>query len=85
MKNFHNENTFYTDSNGREMIQRVLNYRPTFDYDVNKEPISSNYYPITSKITVKDEEAKLRVSVLNDRSQGGTSLDEGQIELMVRL
>ncbi|XP_066143719.1 lysosomal alpha-mannosidase-like [Euwallacea fornicatus] len=80
---FANEKTFYTDSNGREMIERIMNYRPTFEFDPAKQPIASNYFPVTSKITIKDKEQKLQVSVLNDRSQGGTSLDQGQIELMI--
>ena len=28
----HNNNTFYTDSNGLEMQKRILNYRPSFNY-----------------------------------------------------
>lgn len=48
-----------------------------------KEPISGNYYPITSKIVVVDQQQDLEVAVLTDRAQGGSSLDDGQIELMV--
>ncbi|ERL87070.1 hypothetical protein D910_04471 [Dendroctonus ponderosae] len=81
--NFNNERTFYTDSNGREMIQRVRNKRPTYSYDSSIEPVASNYYPVTSKLVIKDEDGELEVAVLNDRSQAGTSLGEGQIELMV--
>lgn len=82
--NFKNAETFYTDSNVREMIERKLNYRPTYTYNSSIEPIASNYYPVTSKISIRDEEQNLQVSVLNERSQGGSSLDEGQLELMVR-
>lgn len=80
---FKNDETFYTDSNGREMIKRKLNYRPTYTYDSSLEPVASNYYPVTAKISIKDERQNLQVSVLNERSQAGTSLDEGQLELMV--
>ncbi|KAL1490680.1 hypothetical protein ABEB36_013335 [Hypothenemus hampei] len=83
VNNFQNNATFWTDSNGREMIQRILNFRPTFTYDPTKEPIASNYYPVTSKISIIDPERNLQVSVLNDRSQGGSSLNEGQLELMI--
>lgn len=31
VRNFTNNKTFYTDSNGLEMQERILNYRPTWD------------------------------------------------------
>ncbi|XP_050460750.1 lysosomal alpha-mannosidase isoform X2 [Cataglyphis hispanica] len=80
--NLKTDNVFYTDSNGREMLKRLKNYRPTWDLDL-KEPISGNYYPVTSKIAIKDEEKQLKLSVLNDRAQGGSSLQDGEIELML--
>lgn len=64
------------------MIYRRRNYRPTYEY-TDEEPQSGNYYPITSNIVIKDEQREF--SVLNDRSQGGSSLSDGQIELMVIL
>lgn len=64
------------------MLKRTRNYRPTFDY-TNEEPIAGNYHPITSRIVLKDEEKGLEFAVLNDRAQGGTSLEDGQIEIMV--
>ncbi|XP_050429142.1 lysosomal alpha-mannosidase-like isoform X2 [Adelges cooleyi] len=73
--------TFYTDSNGREMLQRVLNYRSSFDLKQNAENISGNYYPITSRIMFTNGQTLF--AVLNDRAQGGSSLDVGEIELMV--
>lgn len=66
------------------MLKRLRNYRPTWDLDL-KEPISGNYYPVTSKIAIKDEEKQLKLSVLNDRAQGGSSLQDGEVELMVNL
>lgn len=51
--NLNNNNTFYTDSNGLEMQERVLNYRPTWNYS-SDEPIASNYYPINSAIVIND-------------------------------
>jgi lysosomal alpha-mannosidase len=80
---FFNKGVFYTDSNGREQIKRVLNTRSDYSYDVKDEPISSNYYPVTSRIVIKDDARNLEVAVLNDRAQGGTSLSDGVIELMV--
>ncbi|VVC31552.1 Hypothetical protein CINCED_3A003390 [Cinara cedri] len=78
---YQNNETFYTDSNGREMLKRVLNYRPSFTLKENVENVSGNYYPITSRISLTDDST--RFSVLNDRSQGGSSLQTGEIELMV--
>lgn len=63
------------------MLKRMLNYRPSFKLKENVENVSGNYYPITSRITIADE--LTRLSVLNDRSQGGSSLQNGEIELMV--
>jgi lysosomal alpha-mannosidase len=78
-----NKDIFYTDANGRQQIKRTLNKRSDYEYDATQEPISSNYYPVTSKIVVKDETAKTEVAVLNDRAQGGSVLKPGVIELMV--
>ncbi|XP_049791934.1 lysosomal alpha-mannosidase-like [Schistocerca nitens] len=77
-----NDETFYTDSNGREMLQRRVNYRPTWNYSV-EEPVSGNYYPITSKIVIRDDSKGLEMAILNDRAQGGSSLQNGEIEIMV--
>lgn len=73
---------FYTDSNGREMLERTRNFRPTWDIEIN-ETESSNYYPVTSRIVIKDQEKNLEFAVLTDRAQGGSSLRDGEVELMV--
>lgn len=80
---FNNDGQFYTDSNGRESMKRNLFLRPDYDYDASVEPIASNYYPVTSKITIEDKAKDLRITVLNDRSQGGSSFNNGELELMV--
>ncbi|KAL4512875.1 hypothetical protein ABPG72_017560 [Tetrahymena utriculariae] len=77
-----NNQTFYTDSNGLELQKRILNYRPTWNLSVN-EPSSGNYYPVNGMITIQDINSNKRISLVNDRSQGGTSLKEGQLELMI--
>lgn len=64
------------------MIKRRRNYRSDYNY-TNEEPVAGNYYPVTSRITLKDEEKDVQVSILNDRAQGGTSLKSGQMELML--
>ncbi|CAI8046007.1 Lysosomal alpha-mannosidase, partial [Geodia barretti] len=73
---------FYTDSNGRQMLERVRNYRPTWKYN-NTEPVTGNYYPVDSRIFIKDEDRGVQFTVMNDRAQGGSSLNDGQLELMV--
>lgn len=75
------DKAFYTDANGRQTLRRVLNERESFTYTVT-EPVAANYYPINSHIYVKDGAGK-QMTVLVDRSQGGASLHDGEIELMV--
>ena len=82
--NLQTDKTFYTDSNGREMLKRVRNYRPTWNLEL-MEPISGNYYPVTSKISLKDEKKQLKLNILVDRAQGGSSLEDGDVELMVNV
>lgn len=71
---------FYTDSNGREALKRVRNHRDTWDVQIN-EAVAGNYYPVTAKIAIEDDQARL--AVLTDRAQGGSSLIDGSVELMV--
>lgn len=65
------------------MVKRIKDFRPDYDYNARAEPVASNYYPVTSKISIRDETKDLEFAVLNDRSQGGSSLKNGQVELMV--
>jgi lysosomal alpha-mannosidase len=51
---------YYTDANGREVLERIRDYRPTWNYTVN-EPVSGNYYPIYSRILIKDQTRQLTV------------------------
>lgn len=75
-----NDGVFYTDSNGRETMKRVRNERDTWKIDLI-EKVAGNYYPINTKIAIEDNVN--RFSVLVDRAQGGGSLTDGAIELMV--
>lgn len=77
--NIKSNGEFYTDSNGRDMIWRKKNFR-TYAATI-QEPVAANYYPIISKIAIQDETD--RMAILVDRAQGGTSLNDGEIELMV--
>ena len=64
------------------MLKRIRNYRPTWNVSI-VEKESANYYPVTAKIAIEDD--KYRLAVLNDRAQGGSSLSDGTIELMVNI
>ncbi|XP_034669855.1 lysosomal alpha-mannosidase-like isoform X4 [Drosophila subobscura] len=75
------DGTFYTDSNGRETIKRERDKREDFTPDLENQPTSGNYYPVTSRIYLQDN--KKRMVLLNDRSQGGTSMNDGELELML--
>ncbi|XP_030535906.1 alpha-mannosidase [Rhodamnia argentea] len=72
--------TFYTDSNGRDFIKRVRDYRPDWHLIVT-DPVAANYYPINLGIFTTDNKTEL--SVLVDRATGGASIKDGQIELML--
>ncbi|XP_053860760.1 lysosomal alpha-mannosidase isoform X2 [Vidua macroura] len=71
---------FYTDSNGRQVLERRRDYRPTWNLS-QSEPVAGNYYPVNTRIFIKDE--KVQLTVLTDRSQGGSSIMDGSLELMV--
>lgn len=77
-----NNNVFYTDSNGRQTIKRIRNRRASWKYEQIR-PVVGNYYPVTARIFIEDKEKNIRFSVFNDRSQGGSSLADGEIELMI--
>lgn len=79
-KQLKNNGIFYADSNGREFIQRQKGKRATWDL-VEHQPIAGNYYPVNTAIYIHDEVSSL--TVLSDRTQGGSSLSNGSIELMV--
>jgi hypothetical protein len=72
---------FYTDSNGREFLQRKRNHRPSWNLTVY-EPVAGNYYPVNAAMYMEDASASF--AVLVDRSQGGGSVSEGQVEIMVQ-
>ena len=75
---YNNGKTFYTDSMGLEEQTRVLDFRPTWNYTIN-EPVSGNYYPVNSFIRIQDDTSKKSITLLNDRSQGGTVMRSGEL------
>lgn len=72
---------FETDTNGRETLTRKRDFRKDFDLTL-EEQVSGNYYPINTKIAIED--TTHRLAVLTDRAQGGSSIIDGTVELMVR-
>eukprot|EP00494_Astrolonche_serrata_P024275 UN24533 len=72
---------FSTDSNGREMITRKVDYRSSWKKFNQTEPVAGNYYPCTTGIGIADTANSL--NILTDASQGCASLQKGEIELMV--
>lgn len=75
---------FYTDANGRELVLRRLNARgPSYPELVISEPVAGNYYPVNNMIAIEDTSDDVAFTVLTDVSQGGSSLSDGEIELMV--
>ncbi|KAE9547719.1 hypothetical protein FO519_009071 [Halicephalobus sp. NKZ332] len=72
--------TFYTDANGRQMMKRIRNYAPDFEYE-NDEPVSGNYYPVTSSAFIED--SNIGMAVVTDRAQACGSLSDGQLEFLI--
>ena len=76
--------TFYTDSNGREIIKRVRNHRPTWPFN-QSEPVAGNYYPVNSRIFIRDEynsPGGSQLTICTDRTHGGSG-GMGGLELML--
>eukprot|EP00899_Mesostigma_viride_P025314 jgi/Mesvir1/5968/Mv00723-RA.2 len=77
----HNEDkSFWTDSNGRDMIKRVVNHRDTWELDVT-EPVAGNFYPVNSAAVLRDDTTQL--SVLVDRAIGVGSTEAGQLQFLL--
>ncbi|THG02797.1 hypothetical protein TEA_017027 [Camellia sinensis var. sinensis] len=74
------DKVFYTDSNGRDFLKRVRDYREDWSLTVH-QPVSGNYYPLSVGIFTKDKKSEF--SVLVDRATGGSSIEDGELELML--
>ena len=75
------QGAFFTDSNAREWQPRVRNARPDYNLTLT-EPIAMNYYPVNTAIRVAAG-AGATLTVLTDRTEGGASLADGEVELML--
>nr|XP_016455893.1 PREDICTED: alpha-mannosidase isoform X1 [Nicotiana tabacum] len=78
--NMATDKVFYTDSNGRDFLKRVRDYRADWDLQVT-QPVAGNYYPVNLGMYIADNRSEL--SVLVDRATGGASNNDGEIELML--
>lgn len=79
-------NSFWTDANGRQYLKRTVNSRESYNVsqeDFDAEFASSNYYPITSGISIDGQSPDEWMDVLTDRAQGASSLSPDEIEIMV--
>ena len=79
-----NDGHFFTDSNGREFQDRKRGDHNVFgpDQPNTDEPVSGNYYPVNAAIFIEDSVHSFGCVV--DRSQGGSSLTDGALELMIQ-
>jgi lysosomal alpha-mannosidase len=86
--NFHsdikNDGEFWTDSNGMEMQKRNLNHRPTWNLTTKEGGlnITANMFPVNSAVSIIDKQTNMQMTVMNDRSQAGSVIVDGRIELM---
>ncbi|CAH8681277.1 unnamed protein product [Schistosoma rodhaini] len=94
-----NPGEFFTDSSGRRLIKRIRNKRIDWNLPITfneTENVSGNYYPVINRIMLKNillskpnesqienNEIPIGLAIYTDRAQGGTSLKDGQIELML--
>jgi lysosomal alpha-mannosidase len=79
------EKYFTTDSNGRQLLKRKRDYRDSIPNYNLTERTAGNYFPINSRLILADESGELRrqLTLITDRSQGGSSLVDGCGELML--
>ena len=70
-----------TDSNGREMLSRKRDFRPTWNF-TNTERVAGNYYPINSAVAITDSK-EAQLTVLVDRACGAGSISDGELEVMI--
>lgn len=71
-----------SDSNGRDALLRRRNARQSFNYTVY-EPVAGNFVPVNLFTALSSPGKGLQLSVVTDRTQAGSSMADGSLELMV--
>ncbi|XP_038973744.1 alpha-mannosidase-like isoform X5 [Phoenix dactylifera] len=70
----------YKDKEHAEIEYTVRDYREDWNLEVT-QPIAGNYYPLNLGIYIADGKSEL--SVLVDHAVGGSSIEDGEIEIML--
>ncbi|CAH2236949.1 jg23397 [Pararge aegeria aegeria] len=79
--NISNNGVFFTDSNSRQMMKRSCWNESTSQQQ--KKHLPACFYPVSSRICLQSWNSSVDLCVLTDRVQGGTSYNEGEVELMI--
>ena len=78
----YNQPQIFTDSEGINMMQRIKDTRPHYQYEVT-EKVTSNFYPITSVVSLHEtDNEKNKISIYSDRAESAGFMDKGQIQLI---
>ena len=78
----YNQPQIFTDSQGINMMQRIKDTRPNYKYELT-EQVSSNFYPITSVVSLYEtENKKNKINIFSDRAQSAGVVNKGQIQLI---
>jgi alpha-mannosidase len=80
---FSTAGTWKSDSNCRDMITRVRNFRPSWNATI-VEPIAGNFAPVTCAIETTDNAQGMTLFIANDRAQSGGSIVDGSVELLIQ-
>lgn len=75
-------NQLWFDSNGLQMMKKILNQRQQFRIETN-QTVSSNFYPVTSAISGRDTKTTRQVTVMNDRTQSGSAGIENKNNIQI--
>lgn len=85
LDNFDSGDLLYVDANGLEMQEKTLNERREFSLNTSNL-IASNFYPITSAISIRDQNSQNRrhLTIMTERSHAASAgLRGSNIEIMV--
>ncbi|CAF2739012.1 unnamed protein product [Rotaria sp. Silwood2] len=81
-KDLNNNGIYYTDSSGRSLMKRIRDQRDGYRFK-QSEQSAGNYYPLVTGIMIQNAQQDLQMSIITDRAQGGGSIKDGQVEIML--